>query len=314
MLLRKLCPGRCVGLHVELALVLKALWCRKRLLVLGFLLSAVPPLLAIYRVNSLVPFSFHKRALTHYASAAEAYVDGNQSFVGNIAVSTDALVPRATTYANLMAGPAGVQLAARYSGVPADQLYASGPVDPDEMRVEQEPIATERNVQIWGESRPYQLDFYVDQHLPIVYVYAQAPTARLAYSLATGAITGLRHYVSGVEGQQHVSVGQRVLIRQIGHASVGVVDPGVGKKLAGLIYLLTLLGWCVIVLLVVRLRARWRAIGTGETAHAIIYLASLLRQDALLSELDDPQVQGDLQWWDQTRQQLLAGSEEEVTA
>lgn len=301
-------------MDVELALALKALWCRKRLLALGLLLSAIPPLLAIYHVDSVVPLSFHKRALTHYSAAAEAYVDEGESFVGNSLVDTNPLIFRAMTYANLMAGPAGVQLTARYSGVPADQIYATGPVDPNEQRVQQEPLATERNYQITGESKPYQLDFYMDQTVPIVYVYAVAPTARQAYSLAGGAITGLRQYARNVEVQQHVGWRQRVVIRQIGHPSVGLVDPGVGKKLAGLIYILTLIAWCVIVLLVARLRARWRAIGTGQTASAIIYLASLLRQDAMLSQLDDPQVRADLQWWDETRQQLLEAREEEVPA
>src|SRR6185437_9735632 len=62
-------------------------------------------------------------------------------------------------------------------------------------------------------------------------------------------------------------------IRQLGSATGAVVNGGVGKEVMVLVFMAVLIFWCVLMLVVVRFRANWRAsaavagaMGTSATA------------------------------------------------
>ena len=55
-------------------------------------------------------------------------------------------------YANFMASPTVLDLIGQRVGIPGDQIYAAGPIDPNVPRIVQEPTAVQRNVEITGET------------------------------------------------------------------------------------------------------------------------------------------------------------------
>ena len=159
-----------------------------------------------------------------------------------------------------------LNLIGQHAGIPGEQIYAAGPVSANQPRVVQEPTALRRNVEITGESTPYRLNFESQLDVPTITINAQAPTMVQAVALANGAAVGLQEYVAGVERTQKIPAGARVAIRQLGHAHGAVVNGGIKKAVAALVFLAVLLAWCVLVLAASRFRLNWRASAALQAA------------------------------------------------
>lgn len=255
--------------------MLNELWGRKRLLLVGVAVATFAAVLSIYRVVG-VPPTLQPRSLVYSGAYTEAYVDAPHSFIGDLSLNMGPLVNRATIYANLMASPEQVLLTGQIAKIPGDQIYAAGPLDPDQQRVVQEPTAIKRNIEITGESDPYRLEFQTDPWLPTIGVYAQAPTTSQAYALAAAAVTALTRYIAADQKREHVLAQDQVVIRRLGPPAGGVVDGGIKKKLAGLVFVLTYVLWCVLVLIGIRLRASWDIV--GQRARSAVSRVEALRR------------------------------------
>ena len=241
---------------MEFALVLRELWGRKKLLIAGFLIALVAAVLSVYRPDGM---SLKPRSLVYSAASTQVLVDQSSSVLGNSSQIFDGPDARATVFANFMTSPAVLALIGEKAGIPGDQLYAAGPVNPNVPRVVQEPTAGARNVQITGETDPYRLTLNADPALPIIDIYSQAPTTKQAIALANGAVSGLQEYLTNVENTDKIRPSNRVEIHPLGTATGGPVDPGIRKSLAGLVFLVVFVLWCVALLVGARFRANWLA-------------------------------------------------------
>jgi hypothetical protein len=247
----------------------RELWSRKRLLLLGLVLSLGAAMFSLYRVVGLLPPKVAPRSLLYAGAFAEVYIDAPHSFMSDQSVNILPYVQRATVFANILATPGAIDSIGRYSGIPGDQIYAAGPLDPSLQRVVQEPTAIKRNIQITGEKTPYQLQFLADPNLPTIGIYTQAPTVAQADALADGAVRTLTAYVASLQDRQHVLSGNRIIVRQIGPSAGAIIDSGIKKKLAGMVFVAAFFAWCVLVLIGLRFGASWRraslALQTGAS-------------------------------------------------
>jgi hypothetical protein len=150
-------------------------------------------------------------------------------------------------------------LVGQKAGIPGDQIFAAGPVDPSVPRVVEEPTAVQRNVEITGETTPYRLNFNDDPNLPTIGIYAQAPNTAQAIKLADASAVGLEQYVASLQSAGNTPPQARVVIRQLGSANGGVVDGGISKSLALMTFVAVFVLWCVLILLAGRFRETWRA-------------------------------------------------------
>ena len=241
---------------MEFALVLRELWGRKKLLIAGFLIALVAATLSVYRPDGM---SLKSRSLVYSAASTQVLVDQSSSVLGNSSQVFDGPDARATVFANFMTSPAVLALIGEKAGIPGDQLYAAGPVNPNVPRVVQEPTAGARNVQITGENDPYRLTLNADPTMPIIDIYSQAPTTKQAIALANGAVSGLQEYLTNVENADNVRPSNRVEIHPLGTATGGPVDPAIRKSLAALVFLAVFVLWCVALLVGARFRANWLA-------------------------------------------------------
>jgi hypothetical protein len=241
---------------MELALVLRELLRRRVLLFIGVLVAAIAATLSVYRLDGT---TLKPRSLQYSSASTAVLVDTPSSVLGNLSQSFESLNVRALVYANFMASPAVLNLIGQQAGIPGDQIYAAGPVDELEPRSVQEPTALKRNVEITGETEPYRLSFNSTPNLPTVDVYSQAPTTAQAIALANGAVAGLKEYVSNLEKVNKVPPRSRVAIRQLGPANGSVVDGGISKAVAGIVFVGVFLLWCVLVLCAARFYAGWTA-------------------------------------------------------
>jgi hypothetical protein len=252
---------------VELALVIKELLRHKRALAAGMVMALAAAVISIYKVQ-LLPPHLTNRNLEYSAASTQVYVDSGQPLVGNINDYIGPNVELATVLANLMASPGGMERVGIYAHVPGDEIWAAGPVDPFEQRVQIEPTQSKRDVEIVGESYPFRTEFLADPNLPIISIYTQAPTTAEAIALANGSVKALKTYTTSLEVRQDLAPAATVVIRTLGTPTGGVVNAGEGKKLALLAFLVVFTGWCLLVLAGVRVRARWRELSMSVSlAH-----------------------------------------------
>jgi hypothetical protein len=242
--------------RMEFALVLRELLSRKWPLALGVIVAGVAAVFSIYRYED---GKLKPKSLQYASASTQLLVDAPASVLGSIAQPFEPLSEHAAVYANFMASPAVLDLIGRQVGLQGDQIYAAGPVSANLPRVEQEPTALKRNVEITGETKPYRLNFSSTPGLPTIGVDAQAPTTNQAIALANASVTGLKQYVTNVEQSDGIKLSARVTIRQLGSASGGVVDSGIKKSLAAIVFVGVLLLWCVLLLAATRFRENWRA-------------------------------------------------------
>ncbi len=205
---------------MEFALILRELSRRRAALGIGVVIALIAAILSVYRLTStgLAP-----RSLQYSSASTQVFVDTPSSVLGDLQPSFEPLQARATVYANFMASPTFLALVGEKSGIPGSQIYAAGPVDPSVPRVVEEPTAVQRNVEITGESTPYRLNFNDDPNLPTIGIYAQAPNTRQAVELANASAAALAQYVATLAKTGNTPPAQRVVIRQLGSASGGVV-------------------------------------------------------------------------------------------
>jgi hypothetical protein len=246
---------------MESARVIRELSRRRWLLGLGVLIAAAVAVLSIYRFEG---GHLKARSLQYSAASTEVLVDSNSSLLGNVSQAAEPLVARAQVFANFMTSPTLLEAVGAKVGLLGGQIYAAGPVNANEPRVEQEPTALKRNVEITGETKPYKLNFESQQNLPTITIYSQAPTTAMAVNLANGAASSLQEYVKNEEASTGVAPRSRVVIRWLGPAKGAVVDGGVSKSLALIVFIVVFAVWCLLILMGSRFRAAWRETGEQE--------------------------------------------------
>jgi hypothetical protein len=242
---------------MELARTLKTLWIRRRLVALGAVIAAIAALLSVYSV-SLFPPSLTSRTNVFATASTQLLVDTPDSSFADLANDLTPLETRASVFARFLASPAALVLIAREANVPVDSIEAQGPYDINLPTIQQEPTAGQRSSQIIGEGALYRLRFENNPVLPIVSIFAQAPSKAEAVALADAAPRALRVYINGIQAEQDTPADRRVVIRKLGDAEGGVVNEGANLQIALLVFIVVLGGWCMLLIPAQTLARGWR--------------------------------------------------------
>ncbi len=246
---------------MELARAIRALAKRPRLMAVGVLIAAAAALFSTYTLSG---GKLRARSLQYSAASTQVIVDAERSVLGSVTQSFEPLSQRAWVYANFMTSPTFLDDVGQHVGLSGAQLYAAGPLTINEPRIEQEPTELKRNVEITGETKPYRLSYEAQTGLPTITINSQAPTTDQAVALANSAAAGLQNYVAHSELTDGIPRNSRVVIRQLGPASGAVVDGGISKALAFLVFVGVFLLWCALVLYGGRFRQVWRESAAAE--------------------------------------------------
>jgi hypothetical protein len=225
--------------------LISRLWQRRVWLVPGLLVAL------------LAAFAVHRNSAEFAAATTHVFVDfPDQSALLDIDRSVGPLVNHSSVYARLGPSPAVLGLIAEEAGVSASDIDARAPYNPNALRILREPTAERRAAQLQGESKKYRLRFDTewDQGVPLVTIYAQAPTVPIARKLANAAAVGLRGYIQRVQERQELKDPAEVRLRQLGPADGAIVNPGVDRQVAVLVFLATIAAWSSLVLLLSNLR------------------------------------------------------------
>ncbi len=242
---------------MELARTLKTLWIRRRLVALGALIAALAALLSVYSVG-LFPPSLNSRTNVFATASTQLLVDTPDSAFADLANDLTPLETRASVFARFLASPASLQLIAREAHVPLESIEAQGPYDINLPVIQQEPTAGQRSSQIIGEGALYRLRFENNPVLPIVSIFAQAPTKAEAIALADAAPRALRRYIDQIQTEQDTPPDRRVTIRKLGDATGGVVNEGANLQIALLVFVVVFGAWCMLLIPAQTIARGWR--------------------------------------------------------
>ena len=243
---------------MELARALKALWKRRRLVAVGVVIALIAATLSAFTV-SFFPFKLTPRTNTFATASTQILVDTPNSAFANLAEEVEPLNTRAAVFSRFLASPLAIGLIAREAKLPADAIEGQGPYEQNLPLFEQEPTAEKRSSEIIGEQAVYRLRFENNPELPIVTVFAQAPTADEAHRLADAAPEALEAYIDQIQKEQKTPAKRRVEVRQLGDATGGVVNGGANAQIAALVFFVVLVFWCLLLIPAHTIARGWRS-------------------------------------------------------
>lgn len=240
---------------MALAQILLQLWRLRLWVVIGTLLAVAAAVASLSMSRSTV-----------YSSAStQMLVDSPHSSLADAQTDLTGYVARATVFARLMTSPEALQYIGRAAGIPGNLIAATGPVEVNGSPNTASSPTTVRRGRVVSVSSHYKLDFLQNPALPTVDVYGEAPTTKRAIALVNGAVAGFASYINQLGATGAIPSTRRIVIRQLGPATGGVVDPGASKKIALLIFVGVLVVWCALVLFV---RNLIRNLRTARLQHA----------------------------------------------
>lgn len=232
---------------MQLAKTLLKIWALRVWIAVGAVLSVAAAVVSMSTLHAKV----------YSTASTQMVVDASRSALGDARVDLTPYTTRAFVFARLMTTSQALQYIGHAANIPGNLIAASGPTELAGPQATHTPAAAQ-GVQLTSSPARYTLNFLQNPALPTVDVYAEAPTTKQAIALANGAVTGFAAYINYLDNQSSVPAGQRIVIRQAGSATGGVVDPGAGAALAAIIFVVVLALWCALVLFVTNLRAHLR--------------------------------------------------------
>jgi hypothetical protein len=231
------------------------------------LIALVAALLSVYRIG-FAPPSLESRANEFSTASVQTLVDTPGSAFADLASNIEPLETRASVFARFLASPVAVELIAHKAKVPVDAIEAQGPFELNQPLFMQEPTAEQRSSQIIGEGAVYRLRFVNSPELPIIGVFAQAPTTDEALKLADAVPSALRTYIDRLQSHQDTPASRRVQVRRLGAATGGVVNKGADIQIALLVFLVVLVGWCMLLMPAHTIARGWREVGVADDSHS----------------------------------------------
>jgi hypothetical protein len=232
------------------------LWRRRRWVALGVLVAIVAVLVVNYRIE-LTPPSLQRDSAEFAAATSNVLVDfPGKSALLDVDRSVGPLVERSNVYARLGASPAVRARIAEQVGMDPTEIDIRGPYNPTALRINREPTAERRATQLRDEARRYRIRFDSErgEAVPIVLIYAQAPTVAGARELADAAANGLIGYVKQIQRRQGLADSVRLRLRQLGPSDGAMVNPGADRQIAALVFVAALLAWSSLVLIASNMR------------------------------------------------------------
>jgi hypothetical protein len=211
------------------------LWQHRQGVLVSLIAAAIACALALYR-PTLSPPGLHTRDLTIGSAAGEVLVATPNLAVGASSNDYLALVNSATLVGNLMTSGAVLNEAARSVGVPPRSIQATAPMTANVPRALIEPGSGGFATDLVASPDRYRLEIQADPSVPVLHVYAQAPSAAAASKLANAAITATGSYLAANQAHAKVPVAQRIVAQQLGPVQAGVANPGGRVQIALLVF------------------------------------------------------------------------------
>jgi hypothetical protein len=231
--------------------------------------AAIALLVAVWSVAqiSIIPPRLTPRALELGTGTTHVLIDTPRSSVLDLRQDTYSLVAltqRATILGNVMANGQVRQAIARRAGVPVDLLQVAPPLTPTQPRARIGSTNQKRATDILESTDQYRLSIQANPTVPMLDIYAQAPTAESAASLANASVDSLRAYLEDVAVTEQTPKSKQIRLLQLGRADGAVINEGIQWQVAFIAFVLTFSIACALLTFLARLRQGWRMAAVAE--------------------------------------------------
>lgn len=201
----------------------------------SFAIALIACLSTLYRV-SLLPPGLHSRPVSLGAASTTVLVASPNLIVSGSSTQYASLVNRAILLGNVMISPPVLNGIARAVGVPEGRIQASAPMSANVPRALIDPGSGGNATDILASPDQYKLEIQADPSVPVLHVYAQAPSAKRAITLANTAVRAATSYLQQLQSAGRIPPSQWVQMEQLGAARGGVANPGGPTEMAILVF------------------------------------------------------------------------------
>lgn len=232
------------------------LWLLRPWVAASAALALVMALWSVYGI-SLLPPKLTPRALEMATATTHVVVDTPTSSVLDLRENSydfDAMTQRAIVIGNVMANGKVRASIARAVKISPDRLQVTAPFTRKQPRAVTS-SERKRASDILESIDQYRINVQANPTVPILDVYAQAPSAEEAETLADAAVDGLRTYLADLGAAQQIPGDDQVRLLQLGRASGTVINKGIDWQVALLVLAITFCLSCATAIFVSRV---WR--------------------------------------------------------
>lgn len=245
---------------MELGRHLHELFHQRVVVAICLALAAIAALTVSYKV-SLLPPKLEPRSVKMAAASTEMLVDGPVSTVLDWrlhANDIEGMTNRAVLIGNVMVSPPVLAYIGRRAGVPAHAIRGQAPLTPNFPR----PLAPSgegaSSTDLLRSTDQYRLNIQTNPAVPVIEIFAQAPNAEAAATLANASIDGLRDYLAHIARTRGTPPEHQVTLTQLGRARGITVNDGIGPQLAVLSFVLVFALSAATAIFVGRVRRGWQ--------------------------------------------------------
>ena len=250
---------------------LHELWRMRVGLIVSLVLATVAALWSVQEI-SLFPPGLQARPLELSTASTRALVDTPRSTLLNLEVNTNdfaGITSRALLIANVMGSAPVREYIAQRAGVRADLIQIATPVTPDWPRPIVRADDKSAPTDIAKSPEAYRLSLLSNPTVPVIEVFATAPSPAVAARLANGAIQGTQDYLRALALRQGIPPAQQARLQQLGDAKGGTINAGANIKVAALSFFVVLLTCSATTLFISRVRRGWQLEGMAHASHDV---------------------------------------------
>jgi hypothetical protein len=245
---------------VGIGIRLRRLWGLRGGVALCLALATIAGLWSVQSI-SLLPPRLTPRSLEMATASTHVVVDTPTSAVIDLrrdTTSFEALTNRAVLLGNVIAGSAVRQRIAARAHIPAEALRIEPPLTTQQPAAPPASGNAKQTSDILKSNDQYRVNIQANPTVPMLDIYAQAPTASSAAVLANAAVDELRAYLTQLAAVKQTPKADQLTLLQLGRAQGTVINSGVRWEVFVLAFLLTFAVSCATVLFAARVRAGWR--------------------------------------------------------
>jgi hypothetical protein len=253
---------------VGIGIRIRRLWHHKLGVLVSLALALFAAVWSIDRI-SLTPPGVAPRSLEMATAATHVLVDTPDSIMTDLRQDTysiTGLTNRAVVLGNVIASTSVEARIAERAQIPAALLRIQAPLTPQEAALPVDSQNARHITDIVKSNNQYRIQINANPTVPMLDIYAQAPTATQAAAMANAAVDELKTYLVGLAATQATPPNQKIRLVQLGRATGVVINPGVQIQVAVLAFVLTFLASCASVIFLARVRSGWRQAALAEQA------------------------------------------------
>ena len=178
--------------------------------------------------------------------------------------SYDSLKNRAVLLGNVIGSSTVRQRIADQAGLPVERLRVQPPLTPEQLAPPVDSENARRAGDILKSTDQYRLNVQANPTVPILDIYAQTPDAESAAKVVNAAVDELQRYLSDLAVSEDTPVKSQIRLIQLGRARGTVINQGVNRQMALLVFLIAFGFSAGTVIYVNRVRAGWRLAALAE--------------------------------------------------